>query len=383
MSFENPGFTLSAQVAELNKRFQSTDTVEMLRHVIADPRFGPLALVSSFGADSVVLLDMVAKIDSALPVLFIDTEMLFRQTLTYQQKLAVDLGLQDLRRILPSREAVLERDFENLLHRSDTDACCTLRKTEPLARALKGFRGWISGRKRYQGGARASMELFEIDAEQRIKINPLAHWSREELAGYITTHNLPRHPLVAKGYRSIGCAPCTIPSGTTNHERAGRWEGQGKTECGIHFSQAPAAPVIVTDQGFAKDDWAGGFRGVDALASLGTQDKSALAVDLAGDFNAKDLLRWVKRINLIRVDFPVFSDGRGFSLGRQLRMLGYAGRLRAKGHILADQYAMARRSGFDEVEIDAALAQRQPAPVWRARANWQVRDYQLCLRQRA
>ena len=160
MSFENPGLSLSAQIAELNKRFQNTGTLEMLRQILGDPRFGPLALVSSFGADSVVLLDMIAKIDPALPVLFIDTEMLFRQTLTYQQKLAADLGLQDLRRILPSREAVLERDFENLLHRSDTNACCTLRKTEPPAQALKGFKGWISGRKRLSGRCARNYAAF-------------------------------------------------------------------------------------------------------------------------------------------------------------------------------------------------------------------------------
>jgi len=383
MSFENPNFSLSAHVAKLNDRFQSTDTVDMLRSLIADSSFGQLALVSSFGADSVVLLDMIAKIDRALPILFIDTEMLFHQTLTYQQKLAEDLGLADLRRISPVREAVLERDSENLLHRYDTDACCALRKTEPLARALIGFNGWISGRKRYQGGARSNMELFEIDVENRIKINPLAHWSREDLAKYIATNNLPRHPLHAKGYKSIGCAPCTTPTGTISDERAGRWHGQRKTECGIHFGQVRPSSVIVTDEGFADEDWSGEFVNFDDLTKNTFQDTPALAVDLNGDFETKKLVPWIAQIDLIRVDFPVFSDGRGFSLGNQLRALGFVGRLRAKGHVLADQYAMARRSGFDEVEIDRTLARRQPEPVWQARANWQVRDYQNRLRNSA
>jgi len=377
MSFENPNLPRSAHIVALNKRFKNKSTIEMLREIMSDPSFGSLALVSSFGADSVVLLDMIAKINRALPVIFIDTEMLFPQTLAYQRKLAKKLGLQDVRRILPSREAVLERDFENLMHRSDTDACCALRKTEPLARALAGFDGWISGRKRYQGGRRVSMELFELDAEQRLKINPLAHWSRDDLAAYITTHRLPRHPLVAKGYKSIGCAPCTTPSGTVENERAGRWRGQGKTECGIHFGAAPRG-VIVTDEGFADDDWADGFYGFDMLPEL---DKAALAVDLTGDFTANNLLPWIAKIDMIRIDFPVFSDGRGFSLACQLRLLGFVGRLRAKGHIVADQYAMARRSGFDEVEIDHALASRQPEPVWQARANWRAHDYQSRLRQ--
>jgi len=377
MSFENPSLARSVHVAALNKRFRNTGTAEMLREIISDPSFGTLALVSSFGADSVVLLDMIAKINCALPVIFIDTELLFPQTLAYQRQLATDLGLQDVRRILPSRTAVLERDFENLMHRSDTNACCALRKTEPLARALAGFGGWISGRKRYQGGKRVSMELFELDAEQRLKINPLAHWSRNDLAAYIAKHNLPRHPLVAKGYTSIGCAPCTTPSGTIEDERAGRWQGQGKTECGIHFATPPRA-VIVTDEGFAEDDWADGFQD---FGTLPTQESPAPAVDLNSNFAAKDLLPWIAKINLIRIGFPVFSDGRGFSLGCQLRLLGYVGRLRAKGHILADQYAMARRSGFDEVEIDQALAHRQPAPIWQARANWQAHNYQSRLRQ--
>ncbi len=383
MSFENPNLSLSAHVAELNKRYKNTDTIEMLREIMADPSFGSLALVSSFGADSVVLLDMVAKINRALPVVFIDTELLFRQTLVYQRKLAKDLGLQDLRHILPSRVAVLERDSENLMHRYDTDACCTLRKTEPLARALAGFGGWISGRKRYQGGARTTMALFELDGEQRIVINPLANWKREDLTAYFTAHNLPRHPLVAKGFKSIGCAPCTTPSGTIDDERAGRWPGQNKTECGIHIGKAPTHAVIVTDEGFNPEDWAAGFHSFAAFSTLPEQQKLALAVDLKNDFNAKDLLPWIAQIDLIRVDFPVFSDGRGFSLACQLRLLGFVGRLRAKGHIVADQYAMARRSGFDEIEIDQALARRQPEPQWQARANWQARNYQNRLRQSA
>ncbi len=377
MSFENPNLPRSAHVAALNKRFKKIDTLEMLREIILDPSLGNLALVSSFGADSVVLLDMVAKINRALPVIFIDTEMLFPQTLAYQRKLATNLGLEDLRRILPSREALLLRDVDNLIHRSDTNACCALRKTEPLARALAGFDGWLSGRKRYQGGTRAAMELFELDAEQRLKINPLAHWSRDDLAAYIDKHNLPRHPLVAKGYKSIGCAPCTTPSGTIEDERAGRWRGQKKTECGIHFGQAPRG-VIVTDEGFADDDWIHGFHAFDALP---TQASHALAIDLKNDFPANNLLPWIAKIGMIRIEFPVFSDGRGFSLACQLRLLGFVGRLRAKGHILADQYAMARRSGFDEVEIDHALTRRQPAPMWLARANWQAHNYQSRLRQ--
>lgn len=197
---------------------------------------GDIALVSSFGADSVVLLHMVAQIAPETPVLFIDTELLFAETLAYQQQLAEQLALRDLRVIRPDPSARTARDPAGLLHLTDPDACCSLRKTQPLADALTGFAGWITGRKRMQGGQRSQMGLFEFDSVQgQIKINPLADWDRADLAAYIDSHALPRHPLVAQGYPSIGCAPCTSPASGLEDPRAGRWRGQDKTECGIHI----------------------------------------------------------------------------------------------------------------------------------------------------
>ncbi len=129
--------------------------------------------------------------------------------------------------------------------------------------------------------------------------------------------------------------------------------------------------VIVTDQGFAPDDFAGAFTAPDLLEATG----EAHAVDLTSDFDVKTLDGRFDGITLIRIDFPSFADGRGFSIARALRRMGFEGRLRAKGHVLADQYAMARRSGFDEVEIDDALATRQPQEQWLARADWKSHDY--------
>lgn len=398
MTFENPNLSKSVRVGQLNRKFRNHSTLELLRQTLKDPQFGQVALVSSFGADSVVLLHMISVLDPATPIIFIDTELLFHQTLSYQRNLAKDLGLFDLRHITPDREAVFILDPENLMHRNDTDSCCALRKSEPLARSLSGFDGWISGRKRYQGGARIAMELFELDDQQRIKINPLAHWTREDLDGYITKNKLPRHPLVAKGYLSIGCEPCTTPSGTVEDERAGRWRGAAKTECGIHFGGiAPAGvpdiplSIIINDDGFLLDDWAHGFSTFTKLETPAEDQpedqpedqKAALAIDLANDFDAIEILPWLDKINLIRIEFPVFSDGRGFSLATRLRLLGYVGRLRAKGHVLADQYTMARRAGFDEVEINQELALRQPEPQWRERSDWRACDYQRLLRQSA
>ncbi|MEJ6388212.1 phosphoadenylyl-sulfate reductase [Gymnodinialimonas ulvae] len=215
---------------------RKSDAPTLLRHALDDASIGPVAMVSSFGADSVVLLHMISEIDRATPVIFIDTEMLFEATLTYQRELAETLGLTDVRVIAPNRAALLERDVDGILHHFDPDACCALRKTEPLERALDGFGGWITGRKRIDGGARKSLPLFE-KSERRIKINPLAAWTAQQVGDYITHHDLPRHPLVAQGFASIGCQPCTTPTGAGEDPRAGRWRGQDKTECGIHFAQ--------------------------------------------------------------------------------------------------------------------------------------------------
>ena len=387
MPLENPIAPISDRVAELNNRYRNQNTAEVLRHALNDPAIGPIALVSSFGAEAVVLLHMISVIDPSTPVIFIDTELLFAETLAYQLELTRDLGLSDVRRISPEREKVFLRDSENLMHLHDRDACCALRKAEPLEGELSGFDAWISGRKRFQGGKRTTLELFENEDDLRIKVNPLAHWSREDVADYIAANDLPCHPLVAKGYPSIGCAPCTTPVGAGEYERAGRWRGEEKTECGIHFGndgptrRVADTNVIVTDEGFTPDDWRAGYSAFEEIEALSDTQRSALAIDLPNDFDAATLLAWIDKIDLIRIEFPVFSDGRGFSLARHLRLLGYHGRLRAKGHVLADQYAMARRSGFDEVEIDQDLAKRQTEAQWLARADWQSRDYQQLFHQ--
>lgn len=136
--------------------------------------------------------------------------------------------------------------------------------------------------------------------------------------------------------------------------------------------------IIVTDTGFQSDDWRHGFTGLERLAA--NDAAPVLAVDLASDADPAALDGRLQGIDLIRVDFPSFADGRGFTIARRLRLMGFQGRLRAKGHVIADQYAMARRSGFDEVEIDADLARRQPEDQWLARANWGAHDYQSRLR---
>ena len=202
---------------------------------------GNIALVSSFGAESVVLLHMAAIIDRAAPVLFIDTEMLFAETLVYQQEVSERLGLTN---VITVRAADLSLDPDGTLHQRDPDACCAIRKTVPLNAALDSFDGWITGRKRHQADTRADLTPIE-QADGRIKLNPLAFWERPEIAGYFEKHGLPRHPLVQKGFRSIGCGPCTSPVTDGEDERAGRWRGRDKTECGIHFENGKLVRTTV------------------------------------------------------------------------------------------------------------------------------------------
>ncbi|MCJ8140146.1 phosphoadenylyl-sulfate reductase [Falsirhodobacter halotolerans] len=225
-----------AQRAEhLNHRYRNHAAISVMELALRDHDVGQTALVSSFGAESVVLLHMVSVLDPDLPVLFIDTQMLFMETLTYQKDVADKLGLTNIQTIRADPAAVEFDDPDGTLHQFNTDACCALRKTIPLERALAPYDAWITGRKRFQSGTRAELPFFEPETDTRLKINPLAMWGREDVEDYIINNRLPRHPLVAKGYPSIGCAPCTSPVKPGEDPRAGRWRGSQKTECGIHF----------------------------------------------------------------------------------------------------------------------------------------------------
>jgi phosphoadenosine phosphosulfate reductase len=203
-----------------------------------------LALVSSFGAESAVLLHLVAQLKPDIPVLFLDTGMLFGQTLDYRKSLARQFGLTDVRDLRPHYADLAAVDPDAKLHQTDTDACCNVRKVVPLDRALQDFDAWITGRKRFHGGDRMTMRVVE-ESEGKVKFNPLANWGKAELDAYAAEHNLPAHPLVAQGFPSIGCWPCTQPAEDDEDVRAGRWKGLDKSECGIHLARAPGAVTNV------------------------------------------------------------------------------------------------------------------------------------------
>jgi len=195
-----------------------------------------LALVSSFGTESAALLKVMADVDPAIPVIFLDTGWLFEETLAYRDTLIAALGLRDVRSIKPLEETLSREDPDRELWFSNPDACCRIRKVEPLARALKPFSAWINGRKRFQGGVRADIAVVEQDGA-RLKFNPFANVSRAEIEAIYQTAKLPPHPLVASGFMSVGCMPCTSRTSADEDARAGRWRGRPKTECGIHTTK--------------------------------------------------------------------------------------------------------------------------------------------------
>lgn len=224
------------QAAAMEDRYGWLDP-ELVIELVLD-RFFPaeqVAAVSSFGADSAVLLHMIAGIDRSMPVLFLDTQKHFGETIEYRDALVSDLGLTDVRVVRPDPAMVDAADPDGGLHKTNPDTCCRIRKSDPMNRSLAPFSAWFTGRKRFQAGTRKSLAVFEA-VDERMRINPLALLTSDDIKSYLYTNNLRRHPLVAHGYLSIGCQPCTTPVKPGESARSGRWSGTGKTECGIHIS---------------------------------------------------------------------------------------------------------------------------------------------------
>jgi phosphoadenosine phosphosulfate reductase len=222
-----------SQAQALDRALRDASPAEVIETALKTVGREQLALVSSFGTESAALLKVMADVDPAIPVVFLDTGWLFEETLAYRDTLIATLGLRDVRSIKPLEETLAREDPDRELWFSDPDACCRIRKVEPLARALKPFSAWINGRKRFQGGARAEIPVVEDDGA-KLKFNPFANVSREEIEAIYKLAKLPPHPLVASGYLSVGCMPCSSRTAPDEDARAGRWRGRAKTECGIH-----------------------------------------------------------------------------------------------------------------------------------------------------
>ena len=219
---------------------EGADLIAALREEYGD-KFG---VISSFGVESAVLLDLVASVDKAIPVIFLDTNELFDETHAYRAKLVERLGLSDVRQILPNSEELAEAEE---LWRRDADRCCYLRKVAPLHRAAKGFAVLADGRKRFHGANRAKLSTFEEGDLGIIKVSPLARWSEIEIQEHFRRRALPEHPLASQGFRSIGCWPCSRASLPGEGPRDGRWAGQSKAECGIHLPQLVDAALMSSE----------------------------------------------------------------------------------------------------------------------------------------
>lgn len=227
-----PSFT-QADADALNARFAGVDAGAMLRELFAEDALGRVAVVSSFGTESAVLLHLVAQADPAVPVIFVDTLKMFQETLDYRDTLIERFGLTNSSVVQPDAAVLAAKDENGLRWSWDPDGCCEIRKVEPLKRAKQGLDAWISGRKAFQSVTRQNLPRFEVE-DGRLKINPLGDWTKDDLEVYFEEHDLPRHPLEAQGFLSVGCQPCTSPVAPGEDARAGRWRGWDKTECGIH-----------------------------------------------------------------------------------------------------------------------------------------------------
>ena len=239
-----PSFT-QADADALNARFAGVDAGTMLRELFAEGSLGRVAVVSSFGTESAVLLHLVAQADPTIPVIFVDTQKMFEETLAYRATLTERFGLVNSSVVRPDAAVLAAKDENGLRWSWDPDGCCEIRKVEPLRRAKQGLDAWISGRKAFQSVTRQNLPRFEIE-DGRLKVNPLGDWTKDDLDAYFAQADLPRHPLEAQGYLSVGCQPCTSTVAPGEDPRAGRWRGWDKTECGIH---GPADASGAPDEG--------------------------------------------------------------------------------------------------------------------------------------
>lgn len=230
-----------ARAAELAAAYSHLDAAELLAVMIEQEFAGDIAIASSFGAEAVALLALAAEIDRNLPVIFLDTGKLFPETVAYRDTVAGHLGLTNVRIARPDILELAAADTGGDLWSHQPDACCFVRKVVPLVQAVTPYGAWITGRKRYQGGLRDALQPIEASGGW-VKINPLAAWTKQDVFGFIARRGLPKHPLLAQGYLSIGCRPCTRPVAELEDERDGRWAGTGKAECGIHTLESDPEP---------------------------------------------------------------------------------------------------------------------------------------------
>ncbi|MGV8833097.1 MAG: phosphoadenylyl-sulfate reductase [Devosia sp.] len=363
-------------ILALNGMFDEMDAVGVLRQAATDVLPGELAIVSSFGADSAVLLHLVAQVDPSLPVYFLETGKHFQETLDYVETLKNHLGLINVHAIHPNEADITRFDPAGTLWETDPDSCCHIRKTEPLEPVTEQYAGWVTGRKRFQTRERGVLPHFELTSDDRIKVNPLAYFNDADVNQYKIDHALPEHPLFAKGYKSIGCAPCTSVVAEGEDPRAGRWRGLNKKECGIHFdfNGAIASPMTASkrhnlwkDGAFIADPFrpwteesdpaTASYRHMPLAVFLANRDAvlanpHPLGLLVAPGERIEDVATDLGRFASIAIAFPAFTDGRGYSTARMLsERYQYANEIRAVGDVLQDQIPLMRRCGINALVV--------------------------------
>lgn len=365
-------------IIALNGMFDEMDAEAVLRQAVEELLPGEIAMVSSFGADSAVLLHLVSKVDPTLPVYFLETGKHFPETLAYVETLKERLGLTNVIALYPDAADIKRFDPDGTLWETDPDSCCHIRKTEPLDKVLSGFGGWVTGRKRFQTAERGVLPHFELTSDDRIKVNPLAYFTNEDIEAYKAAHDLPDHPLYKDGYKSIGCAPCTSAVADGEDPRAGRWRGRDKRECGIHFdfNGSIAKPVsqskltLFRDGEFKSDPWraweegdvAAEVRYTHVPVTVFLEQREAfkanphpIGLQVNPGENVEDVAEDLSRFASIAINFPAFTDGRGYSSARLIReRYGYEGELRAVGDVLTDQIPFMRRCGINAFVVTNA-----------------------------
>ena len=240
------------KIEKFSKEFETKTPQEIIEWAV--DRFSPyMAMSSSFQTQSMPLLHMATRILPDLPIFFLDTGYHFWETLMFREKIAAEceLNIIDLYRDL--RWDIFAHQNTRTLPMEDPNLCCYLHKVQPMQNALKGYKAWISGIRRDQTSVRAQAKILELQEDGLLKINPLLNWTKTDVNRYSEENNLPQHSLYEKGYRSVGCAPCTIAIGVNDDERAGRWAGRGKVECGLHTDMFRKKDISESQDEFQMD----------------------------------------------------------------------------------------------------------------------------------
>ena len=221
-------------IQQQNQALETQSPQEVLRFALT-AYFPHIVLASSFGAEDVALIDMLSRINAAVPILYLDTDFLFAETYATRDALVKRYGIAPIQvksLLTPEQQAA---QFGDKLWERQPDECCNQRKVEPLARALKPYKAWITGIRREQSARRATAKIIEWDSQfELVKFNPLARWTNEDVWTYLKLYDVPYNPLHDQGYPSLGCTYCTRAVQPGEDPRAGRWAGFEKTECGLH-----------------------------------------------------------------------------------------------------------------------------------------------------